>query len=123
MRVALPCVDLGVEVWHEADLGEPVVTYSFGNRCEHDVTLDLAAARVVARDAHGREVALAAFDPGGEIRALVMPARVAGRERIEYIGDLKSDVAQLCVDVGSLDRSEPAGERWVCQPGRAESAR
>lgn len=122
-RVALGCLDVALDVARDDQATGPVVQYTFGNRCDHDVVVDIPAVRVVARDALGRELRLAAFDPRHEIRAAALPARLSGSERIEYNGDFaERDLAQVCVDVGALDRSAPA-ERWLCNGSRLEASR
>nr|HEX4316058.1 hypothetical protein [Kofleriaceae bacterium] len=113
-RVALPCFDVAVAAHREPGVDGPVVRYSFGNRCEHDATLDLAAAHVVARDVDGREQALDVVDPGGELHAVAVPARVWGSEQLSYAPARGAAVAQLCVDVGALERAGDAAPRWLC---------
>jgi hypothetical protein len=123
-RIALPCLDLAVSVAREQPLTGPVVSYNFGNRCDHDVTVDLSSASVVARDAQGRELHLSAYDPGGQIRPAALPALLTGSERIEYNGDFaERALVQVCVDVGAIDRSGDAQARWICSGDRLEAAR
>lgn len=113
-HVALPCVDVAVAPRRDPNASQPVVQYSFGNRCEHDATLDLGAAHVVARYLDGHEQPLVAFDPDREIHAVTLPARIDGSETIAYAPARAAMVAQLCVDVGAIDRSGAATVRWVC---------
>jgi len=123
-HVELPCLDMAVHVARSEQTTGPVVGYAFGNRCDHDVTVDLAAARVVARDALGRELQLAAYDPRHEIRALDMPALLTGGEKIEYNGDFaERELVEVCVDVGAIDRSEAMQTRWICSGDRLEPTR
>ena len=123
-RVALPCLDLAIDVARDEQVSGPVVTYAFGNRCDHDVTLDVGAVRVVARDDRGRELHLAAVDPRREIHPLALPALFYDTERIEYDGDFaERELVQVCVDVGALERPAPAGERWICRGTPLEAAR
>jgi hypothetical protein len=114
-HVALPCLDVAVDAHFKPEIVGPVVTYSLGNRCEHDVTLDLQAAHVFVRDTNGRDETLALFDPRHEIHTLVVPARVQGRERLGYIAPhVDAGFAQVCVDVGAIERGAPAREQWAC---------
>jgi hypothetical protein len=123
-HVVLPCLDLAVDVRRDEQATGPVVGYSFANRCDHDAIVDLPSARVVARDARGRELRLAAYDPRAELRALAVPARIAGAEHIEYNGDFaERELVQVCVDVGAIDRSGATTERWVCSADRLAGAR
>ena len=99
-RVELECVELSV--WR--DEGN-VITYGFGNRCDHRVLLDLASVRVMSDGVVQR-----AYDPRGEIQAAMLPAKFLGRESIEY----QPGGARLCVDVGGVNGSIARTERWVC---------
>jgi hypothetical protein len=121
-RVTLDCLDLAVQVVRDDQVPGPVVEYAFGNRCERDVPVDLGAARVVVRDDDGREHALAAYDPGHELRSVALPARMTGRERVAYDGDFgERDLAQVCVDVGAIALG--SGPRWICRGERLEARR
>ena len=115
------CFDAAVARRYGVHGGAPVLQYSFGNRCDHHVDLDLAAVRVVGRDDAGREIALAPFDPRGEIHPQAIDARMAGSEQIEYPAD--RSIVSLCADVGGIDASAPLAERWVCMSGRPEVTR
>ncbi len=99
-HVELGCVELAVA------RGEgSVISYAFGNRCDHRVLLDLASVRVTADGVLQR-----AYDPHGEIEARMLPAHFLGRESIEY----QPGGAQLCVDVGGVNGSIPRTEQWLC---------
>jgi hypothetical protein len=70
-RVELGCVELAVA------RGEgSVIEYAFGNRCDHHVLLDLASVRVMSDG-----VVQHAYDPRGEIRAAMLPAKFSGAKR------------------------------------------
>ena len=113
-RVELGCVALGVAFRSDDVARGPIVVYRFVNRCDHRAVIDLASVRVLARDTAGREVALAAYDPDRELRALPLPARLDGVEAIEYRGLERADIASLCVDVGGIAAGAPRAARWIC---------
>ncbi len=99
------CLDLAVEVTREAVATGPVVNYQFGNRCDRAQVIDLQRVTVTGRTANGEDVAMVPYDPYGEIVALPLDARAAGRERIEYrtATDFSSgDVVSVCVAIGAL---------------------
>ena len=104
----LGCIDVAV-----ASGDDDAIAYSVGNRCEHRVVVDLASVRAVARDIHGREVPLVADDPRRELRPLALGAMWSGHAQIAYRGDVASSTS-ICVDVGRVDRSVAASERWIC---------
>ena len=99
-RVELGCVDLAVSRAEGS-----VIRYSFGNRCDERVLLDLASVRVMSAG-----VAQQPYDPRGEIHAATLPALLYGTERIEY----QPGGGPLCVDVGGVNGSIARTERWVC---------
>ncbi|MFT3695021.1 MAG: hypothetical protein QM831_17925 [Kofleriaceae bacterium] len=102
-RVTVGCLDLALDRPHEPEAQGPVVHYSFGNRCDHPVTVDFQSLVVRARNR-----AITPFDPNHEIAPKTLETRAFGSEEIEYTA-LPGD--QLCIDVGSLI-AEPT--RWVC---------
>ncbi len=119
-RVVGACLDLGVGRDDQGYTLGPVINYTFGNRCEHRVMLDLANVRVVARGIDGAAIPLHAYDPNAEIRSAAIVALGAGQEEIEYrdsAGTPAARTADVCVDVGSLEPESPRGERWVCVGG------
>jgi hypothetical protein len=123
-HIALACLDLAVQVGRDETVTGPVVAYALGNRCDHDVEVDLGSARVVARDAVGRDLQLSAFDPRHEIRALPLPALFTGEAHIEYNGDFAEKLlVQICIDIGGIDRSEPFVPHWECFGDRLEPSR
>jgi hypothetical protein len=99
-RVELGCVEMSV--WRDEG---SVITYAFGNKCDHRVLLDLASVRVMSDGVVQR-----AYDPRDEIHAAMLPANFLGRESIEY----QPGGSQLCVDVGGVNGSIARTERWVC---------
>lgn len=107
------CIDVAVSNGDELGIPDPIVAYAIGNRCEHRAVVDLAAVRAVARDTLGLEVALAPYDPRGELRALPLNAKWSGQARIAYRGD-ETTITSICVDVGGIDRSVALTERWIC---------
>ena len=107
------CLDLAVASSEEADVNDPVVAYSLGNRCDHRLEVDLATIRVVGRDASGHENKLVAFDPRGELQPTTLNALWSGRAKISYRG-APVGLTSICVDVGSVDRDAAYAERWVC---------
>lgn len=108
------CVEIGVGTATDQYATGPVIAYSFGNRCTHAVTLDLATVRAVGRDADGRERTLTAFDPRGELRPVPLDGLWSAREQIEYIAVESAQLVSVCVDIGGVDASAPRTERWVC---------
>ncbi len=95
------CLDVGVSVGADAAAEGPVLAYGFGNRCDRAAVVDLGAVVVTGRTADGDEVALAPYDPAGELRPARIDARRTGREAIEYAG--ARDVRMICADLGGLD--------------------
>jgi hypothetical protein len=113
-HVALPCLDLAVALVHSPSATGPVVQYSFGNRCRNPITVDLAAARVTARDPAGNQVALHPYDPRQEIRPLPLDGLLSGREQIFYLGPAPMSAISICVDFADIDRSAPATSAPIC---------
>lgn len=109
----LGCVDVVVARGADPAAVGPVVDFAFANHCPRVAPIDLAAVKVRARDEHGLEVALQAYDPAKEIRWLPLGPHERGRESIEYQPAVAGvDPSSICVDVGRLDGS--TGVRWVC---------
>src|SRR5207248_1121678 len=122
LPIRLSCLDTDVQVTRDEQVTGPVLDYRFGNRCDHDVTVDIPAVHVAARDADGHRLQLAAFDPRREIHADQLPALMWGRERIAYDGDFaERDLVEVCVEIGALERGAP--ERWTCVHDGLERAR
>jgi hypothetical protein len=112
-RVTLGCVDLAIARAPSEHGGAPVIRYSFGNGCNHRVTVDLATVRATGKDSAGHEFPLVAHDPRHELRAEPLPARYSTVEYIEYAGD-SQPYATVCVDAGGIAADLPASEHWVC---------
>jgi hypothetical protein len=116
-RATIGCVDVAVEQRAISEARGAVLSYAFGNGCDHPAIIDLAAARVVGRDASGQRVALAPYDPDRVIRAAMLDGRTVGHEAIAYAADI--DVHDVCIDLATIAHGE--GERWVCvTPSKAE---
>lgn len=112
-RIARGCLDLAVGSGDLHPTG-PVVAYSFGNRCDRRVTVDLASVRARGREVDGSERDLVPYDPNAELRALPLNARGSGREQIEYRAPASDQFASVCVDVGDIDHATPGVESWIC---------
>jgi hypothetical protein len=110
-RATVGCLDVSVErgLPHDdkAPVQGPVITVTFGNRCDHRVGIALANLRVA-----GDGVDLVPYDPKHELRNAALGSGDTGRESIEYRG-IASD-RPVCVDVGRLDSRAPSAESWVC---------
>ena len=88
----------------------PVISYTFGNRCDHATPVDLANVVVYGRTPDGRQIRLQPFDPLVQLKPLQLEGRFTGKEAIEY--PTQQDLADVCVDIASLNHREPA--QWVC---------
>jgi hypothetical protein len=99
-HVTVDCLDVAVS--RRADLpdGHAVVSYTFGNRCDHPVIVDLERVAVVGRTADGQSISLAAYDPHHELAARRLDGRTVGGEAISYEGT--DPPAQICDDAASL---------------------
>jgi hypothetical protein len=109
-RVTVGCLDLGIARRHDLDPKAAVVSYEFGNRCAEPAVVDLARASVVGRTVDGQEVALAPYDPKGEVRSLELDGRWAGKEVLAYPSE--TPLVEVCVDAASI--AHRAGAQWVC---------
>lgn len=108
-RTSVGCLDLAVD--RRADLGSSaVIGYTFGNRCDRPAVVDLAWVQVIGRTADGAEIALAPFDPKGELRPLKLDGRTTGTEAIAY--PAPAALGQVCIDVASIAQTQPAS--WMC---------
>lgn len=108
-RVTIGCLDLAVERRADLTIG-PVLDYRFANRCDHAEMVDLGGAAVVGRSAEGREVALAPYDPQGELHRVALDGRNSGREALAY--PATHQMVEVCVDAATLiHQGEP---RWLC---------
>jgi hypothetical protein len=116
-RATIGCVDVAVEQRAGTTAKAPVLSYAFGNGCDHPAIVDLAAARVVGRDASGARIALAPYDPDRVIRAAMLDGRSVGHEAIAYAAN--ADVHDVCIELAAI--AHGGGERWVCvTPSKAE---
>lgn len=106
-QLTLGCLDLAVGRGRDSFAQGALVSFAFGNRCEHGVTVDLVHVRAVAHRA-----TLAVWDPRGELAVATLPARSVGREVFEYRGARADE--PICVDVGGIDADLPRVETWVC---------
>lgn len=106
------CLDLAIERRADLPTGSPVLSYTFGNRCDHPVVVDLLAASVQGHTADGRQIALNPYDPQYEIEVLRLDGRLVGHEAIAYTTD--TQVRDICVDAASVAHS---GATWWLCPG------
>jgi hypothetical protein len=110
-RVTTGCLDLAIDRRPQfRDDAGPVISYSFGNRCDHATPVDLANVVVYGRTPDGRQIRLAPYDPFVELKPLQLEGRVTGKEAIEY--QTQQELADVCIDVASLNHAQPA--QWVC---------
>jgi hypothetical protein len=108
-RITMGCLDIAVERRTDFPIG-PVLGYQFANRCDHPTTVDLGALAVIGRDGAGAETSLRAYDPHAELRPVTLEARNIGAESLAY--PAREAMSQVCVDVSTFARAEPA--RWLC---------
>jgi hypothetical protein len=117
-HVQLSCIDLGVASYTDDVARGPIVDYHFGNRCAHDTVIDLATVRATARQQDGRVVKLRAYDPDRELRPVTLYARLSYDEQIAYQDDASIDSKTICVEIGHVDRGDPAPrDQWICPAG------
>lgn len=116
VHATISCLDIGIDRRPDLELGQAVLAYAFGNRCDHAAVVDLADVAVVARDAAGHAVALRAFDPRHQLEALPLDGRSTGEEAIAYFGVAPG--ADVCVDTASIAHESPP--QWRCFPGASE---
>lgn len=105
--VASGCLDVAAAVSDDAVAAWPVIDVQFGNRCDRPVPVDLRTIGVFGHTRTGRAVALVPYDPRGELAALPLEARTAGRERLQYrdrrdLGVVGDDVVDVCLDLAGL---------------------
>jgi hypothetical protein len=111
-RTTVGCLDIAIN--RRADQFESaILDYSFGNRCDDPVVIDLLKVNVVGRTLSGDEIALAPYDPRFEITVEKLDAAVAGREALAYpYPDPSSGFTQVCVDAASLVPGQ--APQWMC---------
>jgi hypothetical protein len=108
------CIDLAATSVLDNRATGPVVRYAFGNRCDHNATLDLMSIRAVGHDTTGQTHELALFDPNREVKPAKLDARFAGTEQLAYLDPDLTQFSSVCVDVGGIDPSVPKREDWLC---------
>jgi hypothetical protein len=108
-QATIDCLDLSVERRVDRQT-EAVLGFSFGNRCDHPVLVDLASVAVVGRTREGRELQLIAYDPLHEVRAIWLDGRAVGSEALAYPTD--APLGEICVDAASIIHA-PASH-WLC---------
>jgi hypothetical protein len=110
VRVTVSCLDVAIARPQSDVATSNVVKYSFGNRCDDPVVVDLAAARVYGRAGDGTESTLYAYDPFHEIRMMRLDARAIGHETIDYPSG--GMLERMCIDAASI--SHASVPQWVC---------
>jgi len=103
------CLDITVARKPDSDLG-PVLAFDFGNRCARPIVVDFQHARVEAVTGDGRRIALAPYDPDGDIVAERLDAQLWGHEAIAY--DAGEPAPQVCIDLATI--AHVAGTQWKC---------
>ena len=116
-QATLGCIDLEIERRPDLLNGSAVVSYTFGNRCDHPAVVDLATISVVGRTDKSQRM-LTAYDPDHEIEALKIDGRAVGKEVISYRSE--TPLREICIDVASIVHAPPA--RWLCLAPRTEIA-
>jgi hypothetical protein len=110
-RATVGCLDFAVD--RRGDYEESAVfEYSFGNRCNQPVTLDLASIAVWASTASGEQVRLYPYDPAMEVRALPIEGRLFGHEVLSY--PLPQPATRVCVDVSTIAPPHTEPSQWMC---------
>jgi len=121
-RRTVGCLDVAVATVREASLRGRALQYTFANRCDSAVVVDLAAVRAVGRDRGAGEVPLRLRDPRAEVRPIALEARMVGLEMLEYepvdalYGWSANDrlFASLCVDVAHIEGPRADGSApWL----------
>jgi len=118
-RATTGCLDIAIERRDRSTVGEAVLAYSFGNRCDKPVIVDLASATVIGRRTDGGSLVLHPYDPRREIEPRWLDGRAVGRETLAY--DAGVTLVDICVDAGSIPRAPMSS--WLCfasQPQRPE---
>jgi hypothetical protein len=119
-RVSLPCLDLSVAMTDDSRAPSPVIQYSFGNRCTHTTTVDLASIHAVGFYDDNRTAELTARDPDHELAALPIDGWWHGTEEISYQASDGSEPKVVCVDVGRVDSASDGTPQWVCVGGAVQ---
>jgi hypothetical protein len=95
----LGCLDVYVQPYEGVKTGgAQTFEFTFGNRCRAPVGVDIrgVAVRALVGD---REVALAPFDPRGELRSATLDGFRSAREVIVFEANDDSTWSRVCVDV------------------------
>ena len=114
--ITVECLDLAIDRRPDLPDGHAVVSYTFGNRCDHPVLVDLSQVAVLGRDADGRSFELAAFDPRHEIEALRIDGRAVGGEAIAY--ESEESPRQICIDAAAITHASTVA--WLCIGSRPQ---
>ncbi len=117
MQLATSCLDVAVAIASDELTTNPIVEYSFGNRCARAVTVDLAHLSVVGKLSDGSTVHLTARDPNHELRPLALGGWTAGQERIEYEALSMGVLLSVCVDFANIEVEDPGAPHVVCVGG------
>jgi hypothetical protein len=115
-ELTIGCIDIAIDRRADLPSGDAVVSYSFGNRCDHPAVVDLAKAKVFGRSDDGSRIDLVAYDPRHEIEALWLDGRAVGREAIAYPSE--SPLSEVCVDAASIAREGTV--QWLCLASRSQ---
>jgi len=113
-RATVGCLDVAVAAAKDDRATGPVIEYSFGNRCDHRVVVDLRGVRAVGRDATGQTRELRLFDPDAEVKPAELDALVAASEQLEYLDRDGAALLSVCVDIGGVESDTPRREQWIC---------
>ncbi len=99
------CIDVAVVPVRDSAAVGPVAGFTFANRCDAAVRVNLGAIRAVGEYYAGARQPMALFDPNREVRPGMLEARAIAREVLEYQlpsapGSLP---ARLCLDLAGID--------------------
>jgi|MudIll2142460700_1097286.scaffolds.fasta_scaffold09400_2 hypothetical protein len=109
-RATAGCLDISIERRDRSTSGEVVFAYTFGNRCDRPVIVDLASVTVIGRQTDGKPLVLHPYDPHREIEPRWLDGRAVGRETLAYEASVM--LVDICVDAGSIPRSPMSW--WLC---------
>jgi len=115
-QATLDCLDLAVHRRPDLPGGGAVVSYAFGNRCDHPTVVDLATIDVFGRTDDGRQLELKAYDPRHELEVLFLDGRAVGHEAIAYPSDAPLGV--VCFDAATIARASAV--HWMCLPSNSQ---
>ena len=106
-RLQHGCLDIALRA--RANLHDPALDVSFGNRCVEARWIDLSKLEIRGVFPGGESRTLSLFDPRGEIGPALLGGRAAAKERIEIVGGLGA--TQLCISVEDVIEIDQAGPR------------